>query len=152
MVGFFLCKGRMYLYSGRIFIQMDMNWELFEFTEKWGPETLRNSSKVVGRWAICLLLSLGSSLPSQGMSWSPQDGKGAERGKKLWVEKIMQGKEAGKWHMGKGRRKNKGSWWPCWGPPKRGGRPEEGPKNCVEILGMQEILEPFFSKNILMPK
>lgn len=108
MVGFFLCEDGMYLCYGMIFIQMLIN-HLWIWTEnhlnlwKTGPEALQNSSKVGGHWAICLLLSLGSFFLSQRSHCPVGDWKGTERGKKLSAEKIIQGKEAGKWHNGQGK-------------------------------------------------
>ena len=80
------------------------------------------------------------------MSLSPGDRKGAERGKKLLVEKIMQGKETGKWHNRHGKEEEHREPVTLPGPQRRRGRPGQGLKRCVEIVGMQEILEPFFFK------
>lgn len=76
-----------------------MNWEPFELTE---DKVLRLQG-----WR-------GLSLPpaSQSRAFplapakppSPGDWKGTERGKTLPGEKIIQGKEAGKWHNGQGKR------------------------------------------------
>lgn len=66
------------------------------------------------------------------MSLSPRDWKGAKRGKKLLVEKIMQGKETGNDTAGEGRRKNNGSYDLAGGPEEKRG-PGQGLRDCVEI-------------------
>lgn len=105
----FLCNGRILsmlwddFYLNALKPTMDMNWEPFEFTEN-RPSGF---TALVQGWRA--LSRLPASQPGVFLfepekPLSPGDWKGTERGKKLSVEKIIQGKEAGKWHNGQGKK------------------------------------------------
>lgn len=151
MERFFLCKGRRFLCCGRIFIQMLLNqrWLRTEnYLKLQRTETLRDIKELVQG---CRALSrLPASQP--GIQWVPLALGDWEGGEAISGENNAR-KEAGKWHNRQGKKEGQRELVTLQTPtPSAKKGPQERLKNCVEIFGMQEILDSFFSKGQSLTK
>jgi len=80
------------------------------------------------------------------MSLSPRDWKGAKRGKKLLVEKIMQGKETGKRHNRQGKKEEQRELVTLLGAPEEKREARAGAEKLWRSLECRRSWSHFFQR------